>query len=53
MRETRMIAAGAMMAALCVLIMLLGAVIDLGTYAAALLAGVAAIPYGQKYGRKH
>ena len=41
------------MAALCVVIMLLGAVIDLGTYAAALLAGVAMIPYGQKYGRKY
>lgn len=53
MKETRKIAAGAMMAALCLVIMLLGAVIDLGTYAAALLAGVAMIPYGQKYGRKY
>ena len=53
MKDTRKIAAGAMMAALCVIIMLLGAVIDLGTYAAALLAGVAMIPYGQKYGRKY
>ena len=48
MKDTRKIAAGAMMAAVCVVIMLLGAVIDLGTYAAALLAGVAMIPYGQK-----
>lgn len=53
MKETRKIAAGAMMAAICIVIMLLGAVIDLGTYAAALLAGVACIPYGQKYGRKY
>ena len=53
MKETRMIAAGAMMSALCVVIMLLGAVVDLGTYAAALLAGVALMPYGQKYGRKY
>ena len=53
MKDTRKIAAGAMMAAVCVVIMLLGAVIDLGTYAAALLAGVAMIPYGQKYGRKY
>ena len=53
MKDTRKIAAGAMMAALCVVIMLLGAVIDLGTYAAALLAGIAMIPYGQKYGRKY
>jgi len=53
MKDTRKIAAGAMMAALCIVIMILGAVIDLGTYAAALLAGVAMIPYGQKYGRKY
>ena len=53
MKDTRRLAAGAMMAAVCVIIMLLGAVIDLGTYAAALLAGVAMIPYGQKYGRKY
>lgn len=53
MKETRKITAGAMMVAVCVVIMLLGAVIDLGTYAAALLAGVAMIPYGQKYGRKY
>jgi len=42
-----MIASGAMMAALCVVIMFLRAVIDLGAYAAALLAGVAATLYGQ------
>ena len=53
MKDTKRISAGAMMAAVCVVIMLLGAVIDLGTYAAALLAGVAIIPYGQKYGRKY
>lgn len=53
MKDTRKIAAGAMMAAVCLVIMLLGAVIDLGTYAAALLAGVAMIPYGQKYGRRY
>jgi len=53
MKDTAKIAAGAMMAAVCVVIMLLGAVVDLGTYAAALLAGVAMIPYGQEYGRKY
>ena len=52
MKDTAKVAAGAMMAAVCVVIMLLGAVVDLGTYAAALLAGVAMIPYGQEYGRK-
>lgn len=53
MKDTRKIAAGAMMSAVCVVIMLLGAVIDLGTYAAALLAGVDMIPYRQKYGLKY
>ena len=53
MKDTAKVAAGAMMAAVCVVIMLLGAVVDLGTYAAALLAGVAMIPYGQEYGRKY
>jgi len=53
MKETRKIAAGAMMAAVCFVIMLLGLVLGLGTYAAPLLAGVAKIPYGQKYGRKY
>ena len=53
MKETRKIAAGAMMAAVCFIIMLLGMVLRLGTYAAPLLAGVAMIPYGQKYGRKY
>ena len=53
MMNTKKIAAGAMMAAVCLVIMLLGAVIDLGTYAAALLAGLASMPYGQKYGRKY
>ena len=53
MKDTKKLAAGAMMSALCVVIMLLGAVIDLGTYAAALLAGVAMIPYGQKYGCRY
>lgn len=53
MNNTKKIAAGAMMAALCFIIMLLGMVLGLGTYAAPLLAGVAMIPYGQKYGRKY
>ena len=42
-----------MLAAVCVVLMLLGAVLELGMYAAPLLAGVCLIPYGRKYGTKH
>lgn len=52
MKNTKMIASGAMLAALCVVLMLLGAVLELGMYAAPLLAGVLLIPYGSKYGIK-
>lgn len=40
MKDTREITAGAMMSAVCIVIMLLGAIIDSGTYAASLLASV-------------
>jgi len=43
----------AMVAALCVVLMLLGAVLELGMYACPLLAGLCLIPVGQKYGRKY
>ena len=43
----------AMMAALCVVLMVLGAVLELGMYACPLLAGLCFIPVGQKYGRKY
>lgn len=42
-----------MMAALCVVLMLLGAVLELGMYACPLLAGLCFLPVGQKYGRKY
>ena len=42
-----------MMAALCVVLMALGAVLELGMYACPLLAGLCFIPIGQKYGRKY
>ena len=42
-----------MMAALCVVLMVLGAVLELGMYACPLLAGLCFIPIGQKYGRKY
>ena len=42
-----------MMAALCVVLMVLGAVLELGMYACPLFAGLCFIPIGQKYGRKY
>lgn len=43
----------AMTAALCVVLMVLGAVLELGMYASPLFAGLCLIPIGQKYGRKY
>lgn len=42
-----------MLTAVCIVLMLLGAALELGMYAAPLLAGICLIPYGQKYGGKH
>lgn len=50
--SARRMALCAMMAAVCVVLMVLGAVLELGMYAAPLLAGLCFIPIGQKYGRK-
>lgn len=51
--SARRMAICAMMAALSVVLMVLGAVLELGMYAAPLLAGLCFIPIGQKYGRKY
>ena len=53
MEQTRRLAVCAMMAAVSVVLMLLGAVLQLGTYAAPLLTGMALIPMGNRYGRKY
>ena len=52
MKETRRLAFCGIMAALCVVILLLGAILDLGMYAAPLLAGLCLIPVGDGLGRK-
>ncbi len=49
----RRMAACAMMAAISVVLMLLGSILELGMYAAPILAGLCFIPVGQKYGRKY
>ena len=43
----------AMTAALCVVLMVLGAVLELGMYACPLLAGLCLIPIGKRFGRKY
>ena len=54
MREkTKQIAVGGIMTALCVVLMLLGAVLELGIYAAPMLAGLILVPLGDKWGRKY
>lgn len=52
MKQTRRLAFCGVMAAMCVVILLLGAVLELGMYAAPLLAGVCLIPVGDALGRK-
>ena len=53
MEQTKRLAVCAMMAAVSVVLMLLGAVLQLGTYAAPLLTGMLLIPIGNRYGRKY
>ena len=42
-----------MISALAVVIMLVGGLLELGTYAAPMIAGLCLIPIGKKYGRKY
>ena len=51
--QTKRMATCAMMTALCVVLMWLGAVLELGMYAAPLFAGLSLIIIGQKYGSKY
>lgn len=53
MEQTKRLTICAMMAAVSVVLMLLGAVLQLGTYAAPLLTGMILIPIGNRYGRKY
>lgn len=53
MKETRRIAICGMMIALCVVLLLLGTILDLGMYAAPLFAGLCLIPVGRAFGRKY
>ena len=53
MKKTKAIALGGIMSAMCVAIMLLGAVIGVGVYVAPMIAGICLIPTGKKYGTKY
>ena len=50
--KARMLAVCSMMCALGVVILLLGAVLDLGMYLCPILVGLLTVPLGKKYGLK-
>lgn len=52
MKETRKLAFCSMMVAVSVVLMLLGAILDLGMYAAPMFAGICLLPVGRELGRK-
>lgn len=53
MKQTRPMALGAMITALSIVMMLLGAVLELGIYAAPMLCGLLLIPLGHQWGVKY
>ena len=53
MIRSKRLAACSLVASLSVVVMLLGAVLELGIYAAPLICAVALLPIGQKYGTKY
>ena len=53
LKQSKRIAACGMMAALSVVIMLLGGVLGIGMYASPMLAGFCLLPIGKKYGAKN
>ena len=53
MKQAKVIAFCGMMAALSFVLMLVGAVLELGMYAAPMLAGLCLLPVGEKYGKKY
>lgn len=50
---TKCLASCSMMTAVCVILLLLGAVLDLGVYSAPMFAGLCLVPMGEKWGRKY
>ena len=52
MENTKKIASGAMLCALCLAVLLLGSTFEIGMYALPLFAGIMLMPYGGRYGKK-
>ena len=52
-KQTRAVAVCGMMAALSVVLMVLGAILEIGLYAAPMLAGLCLLPVGERYGKKY
>ena len=53
MNQSKRIAECGMICALCVVIMIVGAVLGIGLYASPMFAGLFLIPLGKKYGQKY
>ncbi|MBQ2957091.1 MAG: hypothetical protein IJE08_11580 [Clostridia bacterium] len=53
MNQSRRIAFCSMMAALSTVLLIVGSLLGLGTYAAPMLAGLCLLPVGQRYGSKY
>ncbi len=53
MRQSKVIASCGMMAALSIVVMILGAALGLGLYISPMLAGLCLIPIGRKFGTKY
>lgn len=51
--HAKLVASCGMMAAVCIVLLLLGAVLELGIYAAPMFAGLCLVPLGEKWGRKY
>ena len=52
-RKSVQIATGGLTAALCVVLLLLGSIGELGVYAAPMFAGLILVPLGQRWGRRY
>ena len=52
-KKTQAVAVCGMMAALSVVLMVLGAALEIGLYAAPMLAGLCLLPVGERYGKKY
>ena len=53
MNQTKRLAFCSMMAAVSVILMILGSILELGMYAAPMLAGLCILPVGRQFGRKY